>query len=162
GPGGVLRVAGNSSDETFWTSTGERPPRWSQGTITPASLQPLAAVAQGAGWSVILGVNLKHKDPVRAADEAKHAQQILGPALRAIEIGNEPNYYYTNDSVYFADFERYEAAIRKAVPGLRLTGPDPGHDHPAFLAAFAANEAAHPDISEVTNHHYPLDACMGP
>src|SRR5690348_13129445 len=50
GRGGVLRVAGNSSDETFWTSTGERPPSWSKGTITPAALQPLAAVAQAAGW----------------------------------------------------------------------------------------------------------------
>jgi hypothetical protein len=162
GRGGVLRVAGNSSDEMFWTSTGERPPSWSKGTITPAALQPLAAVAQAAGWTVVLGVNLRHRDPARAADEARHAQQILGSALRAIEIGNEPNYYYTSDSAYFADFERYVAAIRRVAPSLPLSGPDPGHEHPAFLAAFAAKEATRPDVALFTNHHYPLSACGGP
>lgn len=161
GPSGVLRVGGNSSDHTFWTSTGETPPTWSTGTITPASLRALATVATSSGWKVILGVNLKHKDPARAADEAAHAQQTLGPALEAIEIGNEPNYYYTSTSTYFTDFESYVTAIRKAAPGVGLVGPDPGHNHAAFLAAFASNEAAHPDVTEVTNHHYPLSACGG-
>ncbi|MBV9447599.1 MAG: hypothetical protein JO345_17080 [Streptosporangiaceae bacterium] len=159
--GGVLRVGGNSSDNTFWTSTGERPPSWSQGTITPASLHQLASVAKASGWKVILGVNLKHADPTRAADEASHAVSILGSSLLAIEIGNEPNYYYTSTSAYFTEFESYVAAIRKAVPGVPLSGPDPGHEHPAFLAAFASNEARHPDVSIITNHHYPLSACGG-
>jgi hypothetical protein len=161
GPGGVIRVGGNSSDATFWTSTGEKAPSWSHGTITPASLTPLASVARASGWTVILGVNLKHRDPVRAADEARHASQILGSTLQAIEIGNEPNQYYTSTSAYFADFEKYAVAIRKAVPGVRLVGPDPGYGHEPFLAAFAANESAHPDIAEITNHHYPLSACDG-
>lgn len=161
GPGGVLRVGGNSSDNTFWTSTGEKAPSWSAGTITPATLTPLASVARAAGWTVILTVNLKHKDPVRAADEAKHASQALGTTLRAIEIGNEPNGYYTSTSAYYADFEKYVAAIRKAVPGVALTGPDPGWGHEAFLSAFVTNETAHPDIALVTNHHYPLSQCDG-
>lgn len=161
GGSGVLRIGGNSSDKTFWTSTGEKPPPWSEGTITPASLQGLAAVAKASGWKVILGVNLKHKDPARAADEAKHAQQVLGSELLAIEIGNEPNYYYTSESTYFGDFESYVAAITKGAPGVRLTGPDPGHNHPAFLAAFATSESGHPDIVDVTDHHYPLSACNG-
>lgn len=42
-----------------------------------------------------------------------------------------------------------------------MVGPDPGHNHPAFLAAFATNEAAHPDVAAVTNYHYPLSACGG-
>jgi hypothetical protein len=161
GPSGVLRVGGNSSDATFWTSTGERAPSWSRGTITPASLVQLGSVAQASGWSVVLGVNLKHKDATRAADEARHANQVLGARLQAIEIGNEPNQYYTSTSAYYADFEKYAAAIRNAVPGVRLVGPDPGYGHEAFLAAFAANESGHPDIAEITNHHYPLSACDG-
>jgi hypothetical protein len=54
------------------------------------------------------------------------------------------------------------AAIRKVAPTVPLAGPDPGHEHPDFLAAFAGNEAAHPDVAAITNHHYPLSACDPP
>src|ERR1700733_7464746 len=36
GPRGLLRIGGNSQDRSFWTSRHERPPRWSNGTATPA------------------------------------------------------------------------------------------------------------------------------
>src|SRR5258708_22939854 len=161
GSAGVIRIGGNSGDTTFWTSTGEPAPSWATGTITPASLQTLASVVSGTGWQVILSVNLKHNDPARAADEARNAQQILGSSLLGIEIGNEPTFYYTSTSAYFQDFETYAAAIEQAAPGVALIGPDPDHNHADFLSAFAGNEAAHPDIAEVTNHSYPTSACGG-
>ena len=65
-----MRIGGNTSDETFWTSTGETPPSWSIATITPADLTALNTLAKASGWKVILGVNLKEYDPARAADEA--------------------------------------------------------------------------------------------
>ena len=65
----VMRIGGNTADETFWTSPGETPPSWSTATI-----------------KVILGVNLKHYDPARASDEAAHAVAALGASLQAIEI----------------------------------------------------------------------------
>lgn len=138
GPAGVLRVGGNSGDGTFWTSTGETAPSWAtSGTITPAKLQHLAEIAEATGWKVILAVNLKHRDPARAADEAAYAQRIFGRSLLAIEVGNEPNFYEANAAAYYADFESYASAIRAAVPGIRLTGPDaasspwPPHRRPA-------------------------------
>ena len=161
GPTGILRLGGNSADETFWTSTGQSAPSWSEGTITPATLTSLDSVLAGTGWKVILGVNLKQFSTSRAADEAKYAAQILGSALAGIEIGNEPNYYYTSDATYFSDFESYVAAIRKAVPGIGIVGPDAGHDQPAFVAAFAQDEAAAPDITMLTDHEYPLSVCSG-
>jgi hypothetical protein len=161
GSTGVIRMGGNSGDRTFWTSSGERAPSWATGTITPASLRPLAAIARATGWKVILGVNFKRLDAARAADEAKNAQQIFGSSLLGIEIGNEPNYYYSDTSAYFHDFETYAAAIEKAAPGVPLVGPDPGHNDPDFLSAFVASEAARPDIAEVTNHAYPTSACNG-
>jgi len=161
GPTGILRIGGNSADETFWTSTGQSAPSWSEGTITPASLNSLESVISGTGWKVILAVNLKEFSTSRAADEAKYAEQLLGSSLAAIEIGNEPNYYYTSDSTYFSDFESYVAAIRAAVPGIGIVGPDAGHDQPAFVAAFAQDEAAKPDITMVTDHEYPLSDCDG-
>ena len=161
GPTGILRIGGNSADETFWTSTGQSAPSWSEGTITPASLSSLESVIGGTGWKVILAVNLKQFSTSRAADEAKYAEQILGSSLAAIEIGNEPNYYYTSDSTYFSDFESYVAAIRAAVPGVGIVGPDAGHNQPAFVAAFAQSEAADPDITMLTDHEYPLSDCDG-
>jgi hypothetical protein len=161
-PSGVLRIGGNSSDATFWTSTGEKPPSWSEGTITPASLKGLATLVAASGWKVILGLNFKHYDPARAANEALYAEKTLGSSLQSVAIGNEPNYYYSSTSTYFTNYEAYVAAIRKAVPGIAISGPDPGHEHPAFLAAFASNEAKHPDINEVTDHHYPFSNCDKP
>jgi hypothetical protein len=160
GPGGVIRIGGNSGDTTFWTSTGEPAPAWATGgTITPADLQPLAAIVKSAGWRVVLAVNLKEPDPARAADEAKYAQQIFGRSLLGIEIGNEPNFYYSDVSAYYAEFETYAAAIEQAAPGVGLTGPDPDTNHSAFLTEFAADEAAHPDVKEVTQHAYPTSVC---
>ncbi|MEY9887045.1 hypothetical protein ABIA35_006679 [Catenulispora sp. MAP12-49] len=162
GSGGVLRVGGNSGDGTFWTSTGETAPAWAtSGTITPDKLRHLATIAHATGWKVILAVNLKHRDPARAADEAKYARQIFGRSLLAIEVGNEPNFYETDAAAYYADFETYASAIRAAVPGIGLTGPDAETNHASWLAGFADADAAHPDVSLVTDHTYPTSACGG-
>src|SRR5947199_3292385 len=77
GPG-VMRFGGNFVDTTFWTSKGEKQPSWAVATLTPTDLARLAKLAQATGWKVILGVNLKHPDPARAADEAAHAKAALG------------------------------------------------------------------------------------
>jgi hypothetical protein len=158
----VIRVGGNTSDETLWTSRREKAPAWSIATITPADLDALGRLARASGWKVILGVNLKHYDPQRAADEAAHASRALGHYLQAIEIGNEPNYYpqyFHNTPRYFKDFEAYAAAIKKAAPGVAIEGTDANvaPDAPS-QSAFVANESrlARPDIAELTNHNYPL------
>jgi hypothetical protein len=163
GRGGILRIGGNSGDGTFWTSTGETAPSWAAGTITPQKLIHLAAVARAADWRVVLAVNLKHPDAARAADEARYAQQIFGRSLLAIEIGNEPNFYYSSETAYFADFHAYAAAIEQAAPGVRVTGPDAETNHQAYLPAFAADETANPTpgLAEITDHTYPLSVCGG-
>jgi hypothetical protein len=158
---GVIRIGGSSADTTFWTSTGEAAPSWATGTITPASLKPLAAVAKASGWRVILGVNLEHFDPARAADEARNAQQVLGSSLLGIEAGDDPNLYYASTSTYFSAFEAYAAAIKQAAPGAALIGPDPSHNEASFLSAFASNEAVHPDVAGLADHIYPTSACNG-
>ena len=162
-PAGVLRIGGVSADTTFWTSSGETPRNWSTGTITPGSLASLANVLKASGWSTILTVNLMHPDPSRAADEAKHASQVLGSSLKAIAIGNEPDNYYSDASAYFADFESYVAAIKQAAPGVAIVGPDAGA-YPRIVPALVDDEAGHPDIAELTDHHYGmlLDSCTNP
>lgn len=156
----MIRIGGNSGDTTFWTSTGEPAPAWATGgTITPADLRHLATIVKAADWRIVPAVNLKQPDPARAADEARYAEQIFGRSLLGIEIGNEPNFYYGNESAYYAEFEVYAAAIEQAVPGIGLTGPDPDTSHSAYLTQFAADEAGHPDVTEVTQHAYPTSVC---
>jgi hypothetical protein len=160
GRDGVIRVGGNSGDTTFWTSTGEPAPSWAtSGTITPEKLRHLATITRGAGWKVILAVNLKQPDPARAADEAKYARRIFGNSLQAIEIGNEPNFYYSSAAAYYTDFESYVAAIQQAVPGVGITGPDAETNHSSWLGDFAALDAGHPDVTEISDHTYPASVC---
>lgn len=161
----VMRIGGNTVDETYWTSSGETPASWSIATITPADLTALGTLARAGGWKVILGVNLKHYDPARAADEAAHAVAALGSSLQAIEIGNEPDLYsqYSgNTAQFFTDFQAYVSAITAAAPGVPIEGTDAaGSPTGSFQSAFVNAETglSHPDIVELTNHFYPLSDC---
>jgi hypothetical protein len=163
GPG-VMRFGGNFVDTTFWTSKGEKAPSWAVTTLTPNDLKRLKTLAADSGWKVILGVNLKQRDPARAADEAKYAQQTLGSALMAIEIGNEPNYYpgYSPSKLY-SDYQKYRAAIARTAPGVGLVGPETGSAPAAvtYLQDFAKREQAKPDLFALTTHFYPACARSG-
>ena len=161
-PSSVMRIGGNTVDETFWTSTGETAPSWSIATITPADLTALAGLAKASGWKVILGVNLKEYDPARAANEAEYARAALGSSLQAIEIGNEPDLYaqYESDPAqYLTDFAAYVSAIEQAAPGMPIEGTDAaGAPDGSFQQAFvsAQEELSAPQINELTSHYYPL------
>ncbi|MGH6657989.1 MAG: glycosyl hydrolase family 79 C-terminal domain-containing protein, partial [Actinocrinis sp.] len=161
----VMRIGGNTVDQTYWTSSGESAPSWSIATITPADLTALNTLAKASGWKVILGVGMKHYDPARAADEAAHAASALGSSLQAVEIGNEPDLYsqYSNNTArYFTDFQAYVSAITRATPGIPIEGSDAGGSPTGgFQSAFvtAQQGLSHPDIVELTSHYYPLSDC---
>ena len=158
----VIRIGGNTVDQTYWTSTGATPPSWSTATITPADLTALAGLARASGWKIILGVNFKQYNPANAADEAKYASAALGSSLQAIEIGNEPNLYSkyeSSPSQFFPDFESYVSAIKAAVPGVPIEGDDDGGaPNASFQNSFVSAESklSSPDITELTSHYYPL------
>jgi beta-glucosidase len=161
GPG-VMRFGGNNVDKTFWTSSGEPTPSWAIARLTPTDLERLNTLAVASGWKVLLGVNLKQRDPARAANEASHAKRILGDRLMGIHIGNEPNYYPDySQSQLWADFQAYRAAIQSAVPGLGVMGPETGRVTAAvgWLTDFATRQkAAGVNISALTTHYYPACA----
>src|SRR5581483_251652 len=108
------------------------PPSWARGqVVTPADLARAGALARRTRWPIDLGVNLLHDDPAAAVSEATAARHEIGPMLRTIQLGNEPNLYlpvlkvdnYTpNASV--AEATAYRAAIHRSAPGLQFAGPD--------------------------------------
>jgi hypothetical protein len=129
----VLRIGAGTVDFSWWTSDGEPPPAWATSTVTPADLVALRQLLTAAGWRVLLGVDLGHFEPSRAAEEARYAQEILGPQLAGIEVGNEPD-EYSNKKIglrpstysvneYLREAEAYSRALRAVVPGLSVYGP---------------------------------------
>lgn len=175
GPG-VLRLGGNSLDYSWWTSAGESPPSWATSVVTPDYISMLHGLLLATGWRAILGLDLGHFDPSRAANEAAVATRILGSSLLGFEIGNEPNDYghplvglrpsSYSASDYLQEISAYAAAMRGAVPSLRLYGPDLGTPPSAeWLTAIAS--AINQPFAVITQHYYPTTyslprgACQG-
>jgi hypothetical protein len=164
GPG-VLRVGGSSLDYSWWTSDGERAPGWATSVATPNQLRDLRRLLSLTGWRAILGVDLGHFDPERAASEARVAQEILGPRLLGVEVGNEPNDYGSDViklrsptydvSEYLKEVTAYADAIGDEAPGIRLYGPDLSAAVSAktWLPVIASDKGI--AFAAITEHYYP-------
>ena len=161
----VLRVGGNSADLSWWTATGQTSPAWATNTVTPADLRGLRGLLRATRWKAIVGVNLAHFEPARAADEARVAHELLGSGLAGIEIGNEPDSYGSNSvkardrgynvGAYLAEAGAYQTALTAAVPGAEIFGPDTARTQ--WLRALGSNLRMY---DEVTQHYYPATDSM--
>ncbi|GAB3562166.1 hypothetical protein [Spelaeicoccus albus] len=164
----ALRFGGNSLDRRFfWTSSGEKKPKWATVSVGPNDLRRLKRLLDATGSKVTLGVNLGHFDPKRAGDMAKYAHRILGGRLIGVAIGNEPNGYATGDkkldvrpqgwttAKYIKQVQAYSAAIHALSPTVPIIGPD------AYDAQWwrAFTGAKIPRSAAMTQHWYPLYAC---
>ncbi|HEX7917679.1 hypothetical protein [Rudaea sp.] len=164
-PQGILRIGGNTSDFAVWSEYhGELPAEESAGdakpkrrfTITPAQIDDLAQFARATGWQVIFGVNLKIDRPEMAAQLAADVHRRLGDRLLAIQMGNEPNGFrnaagkYNSFDEYLALWKRTARAVRAAVPGVRLAGPDTGANTD-WVLRFAAEVDG---IAALSRHYY--------
>src|SRR5262249_48462683 len=90
GPAGVLRIGGNTSERTVWSSAGSSSP--TEGfVITPAAIDALAALLPTLGWRLIYGLNLARGTPEKAADEATYVANAVGRQLLGFQISNEPD-----------------------------------------------------------------------
>jgi hypothetical protein len=161
---GNLRIGGNTVDrDVFWQPNGEPLPPWAIAALTPAAIGRLATLTRESGWNAELAVNLGHLDAAAIANESQLAASAIGPRLRALECGNEPDLYARNGlrtptygfAQYMADFETCAGAIAGAAV---IAGPDTATG--AFMTDFVAAEAA--KLSTVTTHMYPLSNCNGP
>ncbi|WP_084499799.1 hypothetical protein [Brevibacterium album] len=165
----ALRFGGNRLDRNlFWTSSGEAPPPEESVTVGPNDLRRLARLIEATGSTVTLGLPLGTFEPDRAADMAAYAQQILGDALLAVAVGNEPNGYTVDGDPnhrlrpdgwdvagYQEQLRAYEAAIEERAPGLPLVGPD-AYDG-VWMRGFAESGIARPEA--LAQHWYALYEC---
>jgi hypothetical protein len=163
----VLRIGGDSVDRSWWTSRGEPAPAWATNTVTPEDLQILHGLMVATGWRALLGVDLGHFEPARAAEEARYAEQTLGGSLLGIEIGNEPNDYDdvevglrpTSYDVqdYINEVETYRQALSQSAPGVAIYGPALGQNT-NWLSRMGGGASM---FAEITQHFYATSTCPG-
>ena len=153
----ILRIGGNSVDQTTWTPNG---PGGTNGQVAPSDISALAAFAQATGWRIIYGINLATNTPSSAAAEAAYAASAFGSSLFNFEIGNEcdqyamkglrPSAYDVSD--FITEWSSYASAIRQAVPNAPLSGPASAANTGTWTVPFASSESS--QINLLTQHYY--------
>lgn len=164
GSNGMIRIGGNSSDETVWTGQA-RGAGTGTDSITTTDINQLAAfVSATNGWKLLFGLNMGGAyNPSRAASEAAYITNTLGSNLYAFQFGNEPasyaekgwrpaGYGVTN---YMADWRVYRDSVRNLLPLAPLAGPDISrvtNNATGFFKTFADN--LHTDVKLLSGHYY--------
>ena len=158
----LLRIGGNSVDQTVWTPDG--PGRIPE-QVAPADVDGLAAFLKATGWQCLYGVNLGGAatgatSPELAAAEVAYVARTLGSSLYAIEIGNECDLYgstyYPSGwtlSQFEALWEQFRTAIVAAAPGVTISGPASGGSTSAWTVPFG-EFATRQQLSLLTQHYY--------
>jgi hypothetical protein len=170
----VVRIGGDSADQTWWQVRGVIPPGGINYRLTGDWLRMARALAVGLRGRLIMGINLATNRPALAAAEARAILQGVGrPYISALEIGNEPDLYpifpwyadrrggvfwsrpksYTLNA-YMRDFRRWRIALPRfplAGPSFSSLGWMYGLDH--FIST-------QPRLGIVTFHRYPLRGCL--
>jgi hypothetical protein len=160
GPG-LLRIGANDVDRSTWRPDAAPvgPGRTSL-EIGRADVDALAAFLAATGWRVIYSVSMKGT-VASAVEEARYATSKLGSKLHSLEIGNEINYFPNNAAgTPIAQWEPFEAAIRKALPAARFSGPAAAGAVVEFTLPFVDREGS--KIALLTEHYYKGAAASHP
>lgn len=172
GPG-VLRLGGNSQDNTCWDPKRAPHPAECKAAINAGDLRLVSSAAAASGWKLIFGVNLKQNAPQWALTEITEgvAKDIRRPQILALEIGNEPDLYrrgarpktyspedHVKDFVAYLDaFKANPVARRYAVAGpATCCGWRNARDLGIFIDGVGAD-----NLKLVTVHNYSLTTCGG-
>jgi len=160
----ILRVGGNSVDQSIWTPNGHGA---TAGQIAPSDVASLAAFVKAAGWQCIYGVNLGSAatgatTPALAAAEVAYAAEQFGSSLIGIEIGNEcdgygaPGSYFAGAwslSAFQALWGQFRTAILAQTPGISITGPASGSNVATWTIPFGES-VTRSGISQLSQHYY--------
>jgi hypothetical protein len=154
-PHGLVRIGGNVSDHAQFVSDGTPAARSEKDVtiINQAVLDDLGKFLRATGWKAMWGLNLATDSKTAAVREAQAVRAALGDRLQSFEIGNEVDLHpgakhYTN---YFAAYQEYKTAIRRALPDAVFSGPDVANNT-QWAIDFAATEAK--DMKLLTHHYY--------
>ena len=118
----------------------------------PKDIDQLFAFADAADLRIIYTLRLLHGDPASAVAIAKYISEHHAARLDSFQIGNEPDWhaYHSYEGrpmdpeifetvsgepgsaypSYLAKWRAFAAAIRRAVPRAKFSGPDTGSNYP--------------------------------
>ncbi len=168
----VVRIGGNSADQSWWPIRGVAPPAGVNYTLTPGWVQTTKALASHLGAHLIMGLNMAGGRPSVAATEARVLFKAIGSKfISDFEIGNEPDVY--NEFPWFVDrhgklvyarppdwnvlsFTAQYSQFRAALPPVPLAGPS--FAELAWINQLPAFLRAEHGLRLATVHRYPLRA----
>ena len=171
----VLRIGGNSADETWWPTPGVKRSPGIKYTLTRSWLATTRALAVQTGGRLILDLNLKLDSAREMVAEARAFDIGIGDRnIDALEIGNEPELYPITPFYYVgpnqtpvyprprtynrAAYLREVTGFAKQVEEFTLAGPASGSYF--YLTRLAKLFEAEPKLKVVTYHRYPLIRCF--
>jgi hypothetical protein len=172
----ILRVGGNSTDDTWLPLPGVLAPLGVSYAITPDWLATVRALVRQTGARLILGVNLAADDPQMATAEARALVAGIGrQSIADLEIGNEPDLYLNNRWYQQPDgtiitrrsggysFRSYLNDLnhwRAILPNLPVAAG--ALATLSWVPALVPVAATLPDVKMVTVHRYALTNCGVP
>jgi len=171
---GMLRLGGNSQDNSCWDRGHAPHPDGCQAELGPDDLRLFSQAARESGWRLIVGINLKQNSPAWALGEVADgiARVIPREQVFAIEPGNEPDLFirtpyraagYSPENLV-QDFLGYVRAFASSPAAGRyaLVGPATccGWRNPRDLATFVDGVGRH-NLRWITVHNYSATTCNG-
>jgi len=163
---GILRIGGNTSDEIQWTNM-PRTAATPANSLTTTDVDHLAALSEKIGWPVIFGLNLGKYNVDAAASEASYLGKSFKNHLCILQFGNEPDVFKFskrpisyNFSDYKKEWDTYFTATKKAMPGVKFSGPDVDPFDPFWVNSFAINE--HGNVHLIDSHYYAAGPASDP
>jgi glycosyl hydrolase family 79 len=165
----VLRIGGDTTDETWWATPGFGRPAGASYELTPNWIAVTRALAARLGARLILGIDLEAGNAAVAGAEADALVAGIGRRrIEALELGNEPELYAVFNwggsdepgrppGYDFNDFDQDFSRIAAALPNVRLAGPAVGaRTWFGYLGRFLSDQ---PRVAVATLHRYPLEFC---
>ncbi|MGH9404481.1 MAG: hypothetical protein ACRD3D_01440 [Terriglobia bacterium] len=170
GPG-VLRLGGNSQDNSCWDRDHAPHPNECQAALTAGDFRLFSEAAVASGWRLILGINLKQNSPQWALGEVTQgiARNIKPAYIFGLEIGNEPDLFRRggrpasySPSDHVKDVLGYVDAFRANTVARRYAVMGPatccGWRNPRDLGVFIDGVGAK-NLKLVTVHNYSATTC---
>jgi hypothetical protein len=168
----VLRLGGDSTDQSWYAYRKGPHPVGVRYTIPPSWFSVIKSLAQGVNAHLILAVNFEQDSAAVARAEADAFESKIGSQwIQALALGNEPELYHglawfsINGVKHFGrpgawsyqDYLSNYAQIRHAMPTTELAGPDEGG--PVWMPYLGSFLASQPRVKIATIHRYPLKRC---
>jgi hypothetical protein len=169
----VIRIGGDSTDDTWWPIPGMIPQGGIYYRLTKGWLRTTQALAADLNAKLILGINLAAGRSAIAAAEGRAFIAGIGRRyISALEIGNEPDLYSVfpwyrdrrgrlfrrrSRSYDLAAYTRQFTQWAHVLGNIALAGP--AASGPGWMHGLNSFIKAEPRLRLITYHRYPLRAC---